>query len=318
MSKKLKIFIVVFLIIAIPVGVLAVWQRENINSFIYSMKYSDDDLSKMLDKNKEELNSAVSGVKGTTPRELKDDEIAALGKGEISEDDAVEISLGLTTLHEKIEQIKENAAQGNAENTSAAQENNTAGNTNADTKTDNSAGSSNKGGTASTANGAAGTNNGGNQPSKGNGSSTAANGTNAANGSNSSNGSNGTNGSNSSGTSEDRLANESTSSVLIAKLYVLKGSYVAKLDALESEGIAEYANTPNKNTSWKASMISKYSGKVAALEGECDAKFEAIVSELKTELEKNGEDTSIIKTIRSTYEKEKQIKKANYLNTYMD
>lgn len=300
MSKKLKIFIAVFLIIAIPVGVLAVWQRENINSFIYSMKYSDDDLSKMLDKNKEELNSAVSGVKGTTPRELKDDEIAALGKGEISEDDAVEISLGLTTLHEKIEQIKENAAQGNTENTSAAQENNTAGNTNADTKTDNSAGNSNKGGTASTANGAAGTNNGGNQPSKGNGNSTAAN------------------GSNSSGTSEDRLANESTSSVLIAKLYVLKGSYVAKLDALESEGIAEYANTPNKNTSWKASMISKYSGKVAALEGECDAKFEAIVSELKTELEKNGEDTSIIKTIRSTYEKEKQIKKANYLNTYMD
>lgn len=298
MSKKLKIFIAVFLIIAIPVGVLAVWQRENINSFIYSMKYSDDDLSKMLDKNKEELNSAVSGVKGTTPRELKDDEIAALGKGEISEDDAVEISLGLTTLHEKIEQIKENAAQGNAENTSAAQENNTAGNTNTDTKTDNSAGSSNKGGTVSTANGS--------------------NGTNAANGSNSSNGSNGTNGSNSSGTSEDRLANESTSSVLIAKLYVLKGSYVAKLDALESEGIAEYANTPNKNTSWKASMISKYSGKVAALEGECDAKFEAIVSELKTELEKNGEDTSIIKTIRSTYEKEKQIKKANYLNTYMD
>ncbi len=300
MSKKLKIFIAVFLIIAIPVGVLAVWQRENINSFIYSMKYSDDDLSKMLDKNKEELNSAVSGVKGTTPRELKDDEIAALGKGEISEDDAVEISLGLTTLHEKIEQIKENAAQGNTENTSAAQENNTAGNTNADTKTDNSAGNSNKGGTASTANGAAGTNNGGNQPSKGNGNSTAAN------------------GSNSSGTSEDRLANESTSSVLIAKLYVLKGSYVAKLDTLESEGIAEYANTPNKNTSWKASMISKYSGKVAALEGECDAKFEAIVSELKTELEKNGEDTSIIKTIRSTYEKEKQIKKANYLNTYMD
>lgn len=298
MSKKLKIFIAVFLIIAIPVGVLAVWQRENINSFIYSMKYSDDDLSKMLDKNKEELNSAVSGVKGTTPRELKDDEIAALGKGEISEDDAVEISLGLTTLHEKIEQIKENAAQGNTENTSAAQENNTAGNTNADTKTDNSAGNSNKGGTASTANGS--------------------NGTNAANGSNNSNGSNGTNGSNSSGTSEDRLANESTSSVLIAKLYVLKGSYVAKLDTLESEGIAEYANTPNKNTSWKASMISKYSGKVAALEGECDAKFEAIVSELKTELEKNGEDTSIIKTIRSTYEKEKQIKKANYLNTYMD
>lgn len=301
MSKKLKIFIAVFLIIAIPVGVLAVWQRENINSFIYSMKYSDDDLSKMLDKNKEELNSAVSGVKGTTPRELKDDEIAALGKGEISEDDAVEISLGLTTLHEKIEQIKENAAQGNAENTSAAQENNTAGNTNTDTKTDNSAGSSNKGGTASTANGSNGTN--------------AANGSNSSNGSN---GSNGTNGSNSSGTSDDRLANESTSSVLIAKLYVLKGSYVAKLDALENEGIAEYANTPNKNTSWKASMISKYSGKVAALEGECDAKFEAIVSELKTELEKNGEDTSIIKTIRSTYEKEKQIKKANYLNTYMD
>lgn len=284
MNKKLKIFIAVFLIIAIPVGVLAVWQRENINSFIYSMKYSDDDLSKMLDKNKEELNSAVSNVKGTTPRELKDDEVAALGKGEISEDDAVEISLGLTTLHEKIDQIKANAAEGKTNNVSGAQNAAAGSQTGSGTTAQDEGSSANSG-------------KGENRQSSGESSSTGTNGASSA---------------------EDKLANESTSSVLIAKLYVLKASYVSKLDALESEGIAEYENTPNKNTSWKATMISKYSGKVAALEGECDAKFEAIVSELKTELEKNGEDTSIIKTIRSTYEKEKQIKKANYLNTYMD
>ena len=65
-------------------------------------------------------------------------------------------------------------------------------------------------------------------------------------------------------------------------------------------------------------MISKYSGEIAAWEGECDAKVEGVISRIKEELKRTGGDMSVINTIRSTYEKEKQIKKAGYMNKYMN
>ncbi len=112
---------------------------------------------------------------------------------------------------------------------------------------------------------------------------------------------------------------QNNTSALIAKLYVLKASYMSKLDGLEGQAKAEYSNTPaeKRTAAWKGSMISKYSSRVAALEGECDAKVEGIIAQIKAEISKNGGDMSIINTIRSTYETEKQIKKAHYMNTYL-
>ena len=55
-KRKLKIFLIVLLVIAVLVGGLAIWQRNNITSVIYYMKYSGDDLDRMDEENNAESN----------------------------------------------------------------------------------------------------------------------------------------------------------------------------------------------------------------------------------------------------------------------
>lgn len=242
-KRKLKIFLIVLLVIAVLIGGLAIWQRNNIASVIYYMKYSGDDLDRMNKENKEKLASALSEIDTNMPRELTEEEIAALKDGTITEEDAVEISLGITTLEEKLQQK--------------------------------SRGETNDGSTSQS----------------------------------------------SQNTSVSDTAKNSQSGIsnLIAQLYVLKSSYISKLDGLEAEAKSEYAKTPaeQRTSTWKGSMVSKYSARVSAWESECDTKVEGIISQIKEELSKTGGDMSVIDTIRSTYENEKQIKKAQYLNTYL-
>ncbi len=106
---------------------------------------------------------------------------------------------------------------------------------------------------------------------------------------------------------------------LIAQLYVLKSSFMSRLASLEAEGNAEYYNTPKekRTNEWKGAMIAKYTSKIAGMEAECDARVEALISQIKAEISKNGGDMSIIDTVRATYENEKQIKKAQYMNAYL-
>lgn len=233
--RKLKIFLIILAVIVVTASGVLAWQWDNVRSVIYFMRYSEDDLDKMLDDNKKELDSALEGIGAQMPRELTEEELQALQEGTITQTDAVEISLGKTTLQEKIEQKKPKS-----------------------------------------------------QVSSGSGGSTV-------------------------------LVTDSPVSNLVAQLYVLKSSYMGKLGGLEAQAKAEYSATPaaERTAGWKSSMISKYSGKVSALEGECDAKVEAVISQIKAELAKTGGDTSIIGKIRSAYENEKQIKKAYYLNTYL-
>lgn len=237
--RKLKIFLIVLAVILAFIAGLIIWQWNNVNSFIYFLRYSEDDLNKMMDDNKNELNTALSSVNIVVPRELTEEEINALEEGIITEEDAVEISLGITTLEEKIQKK-------DTENTTGA-------------NTENNVSS---------------------QPAS---------------------------------------KEQEGASYLIAQLYVLKSSYMSKLDGLEAQAKSEYASTPaeQRTAAWKSSMMSKYAGKASALEGECDAKVESLIAQIKEELSKTGGDTSIINTIRSTYENEKQIKKAHYMNTYL-
>ena len=43
-----------------------------------------------------------------------------------------------------------------------------------------------------------------------------------------------------------------------------------------------------------------------------------IISKIKAELKRTGGDMSVIDTIRSTYSREKQLKKAGYMNAYLN
>lgn len=241
--KKLKIFLIIMGVIIALIAGVTIWQWNNIKAVMYFLMYSEEDLSRMNEENKKVLAEALARIDAEVPRELTEEESAALEEGLITQDDAVEISLGITTLEEKTGGVTNNTANAQNQNPSS---NNTSG-----TKTDTQKSS--------------------------------------------------------------HLSN------LIAQLYVLKSSYISRLDGLEAQGKAEYANTPSqqRTSSWKTAMINKYYSKIASWEAECDTKVEAVISQIKDELSKTGGDMSIIQTIRSTYDHEKQIKKAQYMNTYL-
>lgn len=233
MKKKIITLIIVAAILSLISGIVT-WQWNNIGAVFYFINYSQEELDKMLEKNKEELSSALSGMEEGVPRELTEEETKALEEGNISQEEAVEISLGKTTLEEKIQKNQTTAQNPKPQINETPQ------------KTD-------------------------------------------------------------------------KTSDLVAQLYVLKSSFLGKLSSLEAQGNAEYKATPKeqRTAEWKAAMISKYTNQIAVMEAECDAKVEAVISQIKAEITKNGGDMSIINTIRSTYENEKQIKKAQYMNTYL-
>ncbi|MBP3447397.1 MAG: hypothetical protein J6K51_00060 [Clostridia bacterium] len=99
---------------------------------------------------------------------------------------------------------------------------------------------------------------------------------------------------------------------IIAKIYVLRASYTGKIDGLVGQALSDYR--AKKGT--KSELISRYVSMGYALEGECDAQMEALLSELQTELKRTGEDSSLIGKIRSAYQTEKSLKKASIIEKY--
>ncbi len=95
------------------------------------------------------------------------------------------------------------------------------------------------------------------------------------------------------------------------KLYGLKAVYLGQIGNLIDQAKADYKNGTSAST-----LMSTYLGKAASLESEADSEVEALLSELKGELEAIDGDTSIISTMRSSYENEKKLKKSYYLSLF--
>ncbi len=106
----------------------------------------------------------------------------------------------------------------------------------------------------------------------------------------------------------------------VAKLYIVKNRFVSELGSMEKTIRKQYVSLPKEQqvpTSRKE-IAKQYISFVADLELECDAEVESILSALKTELEAVGGDLGIIDAIRTQYEEEKSLKKAYYLDIYMN
>ncbi len=99
---------------------------------------------------------------------------------------------------------------------------------------------------------------------------------------------------------------------IIARIYVLRSGYVGKIDGLVSQALADYR--AKKGT--KKELMAQYISKGYALEGECDAKMERLLSELEAELKRTGEDTSLVDQVRFAYQSEKSLKKAAIIEKY--
>ena len=97
-----RIVLIVFSILLVIIVALGIWQRDNIKSFVNFLKYSEEEISQKIDDNNKKMDDIVETTEyidvkkgGFTPEEEK-----ALTSGEISEEEAIKIMRGQTSLEE--------------------------------------------------------------------------------------------------------------------------------------------------------------------------------------------------------------------------
>ncbi len=106
----------------------------------------------------------------------------------------------------------------------------------------------------------------------------------------------------------------------VTDLYSLKALYIGRLGSLESEMKSEFMALPLKqrNASAVSSIISSHMGEVSSLESECDSQVAELLSQLTSDLEAIGADTSIVSTLQNQYQNEKNLRKSYYVSTYLN
>lgn len=122
------------------------------------------------------------------------------------------------------------------------------------------------------------------------------------------------NSSNSGSSSTGSTATSNSSDIVseyTVKLYSLKATYLGQIGNLIDQAKADY-----KSGISAKSIMSKYIGQAASLESEADSKVDALLNELKGKLNAIGADTSIINTMKSSYDSEKALKKSYYISLF--
>ncbi|MDY5612360.1 hypothetical protein [Dysosmobacter sp.] len=102
---------------------------------------------------------------------------------------------------------------------------------------------------------------------------------------------------------------------LIATMYVLRATYVGKLEAVAQSAIDEYVageHTPENRTRVVRGKLDE----LIAMEKECDGQVAAVVSRLRELLKATGQDDTLARQVEKTYKEEKSLKKAYYLNEF--
>ncbi len=116
---------------------------------------------------------------------------------------------------------------------------------------------------------------------------------------------------------DENDGNDEKAAESIAKMYVLKSTFEAKLEALYNEAVAYYhtlSSEQKKNA--KAELLKKFYSTAADMERSCDAEVDKILTDLEATLKKSGESTELIAKIKTAYTEEKSLKKAYYLNLH--
>lgn len=256
MKKTLRVVLIILLILLILFAALCIWQRENISALLAAVKYSQEDISTLIEDNEKIVSQALEEYPEFEVPVIAEQEIEALEEGKITQDDLVEIVLGNTSLEEVIEKKEETPET--PKTPEAPKDEPAPSVNNASTQT----------------------------PAQ---------------------------------TSTSKNGDEEVAA-LIAKIYILKQSYDSKLDSLVNQTRVEYWAIPKeqrKNIS-KQQFIATKAGQALAMEAECDAEVDKVLSELTSVLKAYGKDLSLIDSIRKAYANEKQLKKSYYITKYLD
>lgn len=101
----------------------------------------------------------------------------------------------------------------------------------------------------------------------------------------------------------------------IAQMYVLRSTYVSKLETIAQAAIDEYTQGEHTEEN-KADVVYKRLEELTALEKECDAQVAQVVEQLRSLLKQAGKDDSLAQQVEKTYQEEKSLKKAAYLEEF--
>lgn len=103
----------------------------------------------------------------------------------------------------------------------------------------------------------------------------------------------------------------------IATMYVLRSTYVGKLEAIAQSAIDEYSAGAHTEENRKQAVYDKLD-QLTALEKECDDQVAQVVARLRELLKEAGRDDSLAKQVEQTYQEEKSLKKAAYLEEFQN
>ena len=107
---------------------------------------------------------------------------------------------------------------------------------------------------------------------------------------------------------------------IIAEIYLLRATYLNKIDELIEASKKEYMALPKSEhtLNGKMRLVEKVViPKGNALEAECDKRMKLLLDEFSGILKKLGEDNAIIGEIEKTDAEQKKIKKTELINKYM-
>lgn len=105
----------------------------------------------------------------------------------------------------------------------------------------------------------------------------------------------------------------------VNKLYGLQSEYTGQLEGLVARTKSYYSQQKSSagEAAAKTSTANMVQGEVASMEGACDTKVEAVLSDLNSNLKAIGADTAIVGELRAAYEREKAAQRRAYVNRYM-
>ena len=103
----------------------------------------------------------------------------------------------------------------------------------------------------------------------------------------------------------------------IATMYVLRSTYVGKLEAIAQSAIDEYSAGAHTEENRKQVVYDKLD-QLTALEKECDDQVAQVVARLRELVKEAGRDDSLAKQVEQTYQEEKSLKKAAYLEEFQN
>lgn len=282
MKKTLSIVLIIFFVLLGVVAAACVWQWDNIKAVYIALNSTPEKINSLINENETKTNKILEKITDVKMRPLTDEERKQLETGELSEEDALKLIMGkdkeadLFDIYDDDIFDKSDKSNITKDKSNKNKSDSFKGKDDIILKKD------------SKVNKAL-------QNKKENNNADASKG--------------------------DNTYNKGTSAsvdAIIAKIYLLRAEYLNALSNLEGEARSAASSIAPKDrtTSKKLELVERFTSKGASLEGQCDAKMEKLLTELKVALEKSGGDMSVISQIRSVYASEKQLKKSELFSKY--